>query len=428
VVAVVCSLAAPVNAEAQGQSATEREAMVTRSRRVIVEPFRGTEAKAVRSAIVSALEAEVTLEVVPVRLYEKNKARIDGSPEGYADVGQKLDLLAFVRGKMGGGQGGYILALTVIRGDNGKSLGTIALHGRTIAELKKVIAADLLTEIEPMLERAAKHESEEPVVVAPPPPKPEPEPEPKPEPAPPPKTGTCPFLELDAALGTTQRSFNWVDEQRGPLRGYRLQYAPYGALRGTYRPFAHSGCGLSSGLGVRLGYEHAFGVTSTLGGQELDTTAFAFEAQLELKIPIGPLFVTPRTGFAYRHFQVESGYAPDPRYRLWAAGLDAGMKLGVFLAELGGSARFVLDAGSLQSADWFPHATGFGWQGEARIGVAPVAWFDAFALGEYESYSFDLHTTEPATYPNGVAARSYDRYLRVGVGARFYIPGRVEKK
>ena len=42
--------------------------------------------------------------------------------------------------------------------------------------------------------------------------------------------------------------------------------------------FAHSTCALESGLGVRLGYERAFGVTSVVGGQELDTLAFAFEA------------------------------------------------------------------------------------------------------------------------------------------------------
>jgi cell division septation protein DedD len=447
VVAVVCSFSTPSHAEDRPEkSDASQEAGVTRSRRLIVEPFRGPEAKAVRTAVVSALEAEVTLDVVPVRLYEKNKSTIDGSPEGYAKVSEKLDLLAFVRGKMGGGEGGYILALTVIRGENGKSLGTIAFHGRTVGELKKAIAADLLSEIEPMLARAAKKETDEPVVPPPPPqskpapesppekPAPEspsePEPEPEPESEPTTTSGSCPFLELDAALGITQRAFNWVDEAFGsPLRGYRSSNVPYGALRATYRPFAHAACGFPSRLGMRVGYERAFGIHSTLGGQELDTLAFAFEAQVELEVPLGPFFfVTPRTDFVYRHFQVGGSYTADPRYMLWALGLDGGVRLGPFLAELGWSARFVLDAGSLQAADWFPNATGFGWQGEARLGAAPLPWLDAFALAEYESYSFDLHTTEPGTYPNGIAAGSYDRYLRLGIGARFYIPARAEKK
>jgi hypothetical protein len=439
----LCCLAATVRAEPKGEA---NDAAVTHTRRVIVEPFHGTEAKAVRSAVVSALEAEVTLDVVSVRLYEKHKKEIDGSPEGYATVSEKLDLLAFFRGKMGGGQGGYILALTVIRGENGKSLGTVAFHGRTIAELKKAIASDLLSEVEPMLARAAGKETADTAVVAPPPPKPEPEPEPEPEPKPEPESkpepaekpepepepartdGTCPFLELDLALGATQRAFNWVDEVRGPLRGFDMNYAPYGTLRAAYRPFAHSRCGFMSGFGVRLGYERAFGITSTLGQQALDTLAFAFEGQVELKIPFSVFFVTPRTGFVYRQFQVAGNYTPDPRYKLWALGLDAGMRLGVFLTELGGSARFVLDAGSLQSADWFPEATGFGWQAEARIGAAPLAWLDAYALVEYESYSFDLNPTATGAYPNGVATGSYDRYLRFGLGARFYFPGRTSAK
>jgi len=104
------------------------------------------------------------------------------------------------------------------------------------------------------------------------------------------------------------------------------------------------------------------------------------------------------------------------------------LRLGPFLAELGWAARFVLDAGSLQSADWFPKATGFGWLAEARLGGSPTAWLDAFALGEYESYSFDLHATGSGTYPNGVAKGSYDRHLRLGVGIRFNVPGRPGAK
>jgi hypothetical protein len=174
---------------------------------------------------------------------------------------------------------------------------------------------------------------------------------------------------------------------------------------------------------VRLGYEHTLGINSRVGGQELGTLAFAFESQVEFKYPVGPLSFTPRTGFVYRHFELASNLVPDPHYKLVALGLDGGVRVAWFLLELGWSARFVLDAGSLQTPDWFPNASGFGYQAEGRIGAAPTRWLDAFALVEFESYSFDLDAT--AEGPNGLATGSYDRYLRVGAGLRFNIPARA---
>jgi hypothetical protein len=59
-------------------------------------------------------------------------------------------------------------------------------------------------------------------------------------------------------------------------------------------PWAHSGCELSSGFGIRAGYERTFGVTSALAERELETTAFAYEAQLEFEFPLALFSVTPR--------------------------------------------------------------------------------------------------------------------------------------
>jgi hypothetical protein len=87
----------------------------------------------------------------------------------------------------------------------------------------------------------------------------------------------------------------------------------------------------------------------------------------------------------------------------------------------------VLDAGELQSDDWFSDATGFGFQGEARLGMAPTAWLDVYALGEYESYAFDLHPSSSGG-PHGFASGSYDRYLRLGLGVRFNVPAHAGVK
>ena len=408
-------------------------ASVARSRRVAVDRFKGTgDVKSARAAVVSALEAEVTIDVASIRLLEKHKELNDGSPEGYSTLAEKLDLLVILYGKVGKGEQGFLLALTVVNGKNGKSLGTLAFHGETFDRLLKNVQRDLLSEIEPILDRAgaAEPESEsEPEPAPPPEPKPESEkekeqksvPEPKPEPAP--AKAACPWLEVELGGGVAQRQFNWVGELSGPLRGYRLKHAPFTSARGTYRPLAHRACSKASGLGVRLGYEHTLGIDSAVGGQQLDSLAFAFESQVEFKYPIGPLSFTPRTGFVYRHFELASNLVPDPSYKLVALGLDGGVRVAWFLVELGWSARFVVDAGSLQSPDWFPNARGFGYLAEGRIGAAPTRWLDAFALVEYESYAFDLNARVAG--PAGLATGSYDRYLRVGVGVRFNIPSRT---
>jgi hypothetical protein len=233
---------------------------------------------------------------------------------------------------------------------------------------------------------------------------------------------------MELGGGNAQRAFNYEEEERGALRGYRSMVAPFALARATYRPFAHAACRLPAGFGIRLGFERTFGITSDLAGQELDTEALAFEAQLEQEFRFGPISLTPRSGFVYRYFHVEENFLPDPQYRLIGLGLEGGLRLGPFLAELGWAARFVLDAGALQSANWFPEATGFGWLAEARLGGSPTRWFDAFALGEYESYSFDLNATGADSYPNGVAKGSYDRHLRLGIGVRFNVPSRAGAK
>jgi hypothetical protein len=427
------------------QSSADSGIPATMSRRIAVERFpgKGDEPKELRALVISALEAEVTLSVVSVRLLDKHRDINDGSPEGYAELADRLDLLAIVHGKTGKGKEGVMIALTIVSGIDGKTLGTLAFAARNAAELKAKLDRELVQELQPLLDRVAEPEATPAVTPVPPPPppeEPEPEPTPPPKPEPPPtpkpipkpkpvpkpaaREAPCPWLELELSGGNAQRAFDYEEEERGALRGYRLQYAPYAAARATYRPFAHRACGLASGFGVRLGFERLFGVTSELAGQELDTAAFAYEAALELDVRFGPVSLTPRSGFVHRDFRVEKNFTPDPKYELIALGLEGGLRLGPFLAELGWAARFVLGAGPLQTADWFPQATGFGWLAEARLGGAPTTWLDAFALGEYESYSFDLDATGSGAYPNGVAKSSYDRYLRLGIGVRFNVPGR----
>ncbi|HEX6277506.1 MAG TPA: hypothetical protein VFZ53_30895, partial [Polyangiaceae bacterium] len=363
-VATSCFQSARVYAQAPTDSTGQADA--AKSRRIAVEYFKGSgDVKEVRKAVVSALEAEVTLDVASVRLLDKHKRVNDGSPEGYAALADKLDLLAVLRGKVGKGEEGYMLVLTVINGRDGKALGTLAFQARSLPELRKKLNLELFTALDPFLVRAA---GEEPAALPPPPP-PEPEPEPEPPPSPPPppppppkpeppqKSETkpaasgardaCPWLEVELHGGVAQRSFNFVEEESGALRGYRLKYAPYASGRATYRPLSHRTCGMGSGFGVRLGYERIFGIQSSLADESLDALAYAFRSELEFEFRLDAVSITPHAGFAYRHFELDGNYVPDPRYKMLALGLDAGLRAGIFLFELGVAANVILDAGSL---------------------------------------------------------------------------------
>ncbi|HEX6278074.1 MAG TPA: hypothetical protein VFZ53_33750, partial [Polyangiaceae bacterium] len=191
-------------------------------------------------------------------------------------------------------------------------------------------------------------------------------------------------------------------------------------------PLSHRTCGIGSGFGVRLGYERIFGIQSRLADESLDALAYAFQSELEFEFRFDAVSITPHAGFACRHFELDGNYVPDPSYKMLTLGLDAGLRAGIFLFELGVAAHVMLDAGSLQSSDWFPNATGFGWQGEGRLGVAPLPWLDIFGLAEYEPYAFDLHPEKSGK--KGVAQGSYDRYLRFGLGVRFDVPARRTAK
>jgi hypothetical protein len=459
VVVLACLVASPLAAQTSSATTDDAGAVseTTHSRRVAVDRFTGTgDVKAVRETVIAVLEAEVTVDVAPRRLLELNKSVNDGTPQGYTKLADRLDLLALVHGKVGrGDSASYLLALTVISGRDGRSLGIITFKGRNLAELRSTLESDLWDELSPLLERAA---GRTPVpVVAPvaqpepepqpepqPPPepqsesKPPPEPEPEPQPEPPPESRpepeprshskTCPFLELEAEGGFTNRNFNYTEEESGALRGYRLSGAAYAAAGAAFRPWALSACKFGSGFGVRLRFERLIGAQSTLAKQELHTTGFAYRAEVDFKIPVSLFTFTPHGGFLYREFLLGGNFAPDPQYKVVPLGLDVGFRAAWFFVEAGGAWHFVLDAGSLQGENWFPHAKGQGYQFEGRLGGAITKWLDLFLLAEWESYRFDLEAAPPGAYPNGIAQGSYDKYLRLGGGTRFFLPEHRRRK
>jgi hypothetical protein len=231
----------------------------------------------------------------------------------------------------------------------------------------------------------------------------------------------CAALELELGGGVFLRRFNYTDEQRGALRAYNLQRAPVGLGELTFYPFALDSCGAASAIGVRVGYEYMRPLTSHLEDRPLPTTASAYHGELVLRIRLGALTLKPSAGYFGRSYTVDGDVVPSVAYRSVGGGLEAGLKLGVLLIELGAGGRWVLDAGQLQSASWFPQATGLAATGRARLGLALGPRIDLLATVDAEYYSFRFNIVAGGAYPNGVASGAYDIYLHGLLALRFHL-------
>jgi hypothetical protein len=423
------------------------------ARRIVVDHFQGEGSKRVRSEVTRVLDEERSIDLVSVALLDAHRTHdvsVDGSAEGYAEVATKLNVVALIRGRVAKTGGHQVLSLMILNGQDGRRLGRLEFKADTLKELREQVDAKLWREIEPVLAQAgskvaereaagepageteeddrdaeAKIERNPYLQAAKPEPREAAEPTRPPPERPARRARECPWLLLMPSGGALTREFSYENERSGALRGYTLDRSPIAALEITAYPGALTSCGLASGIGIRIGYEQLFGASSRVANQELDTSGSAARAELVFRLPIGPVGIEPGAGYYYRRFVVERGYVPDVIYQAVGGGLNLDLRLGLFVAEARGTARFVLDSGQLQSDDWFPGASGLGFDASGLVGVAPLRWLDVFVSASVERYAFDLNQTEPAdrTLPpsrvGGVADRAHDHFTSFSLGVRF---------
>src|SRR6185369_8686004 len=106
--------------------------------------------------------------------------------------------------------------------------------------------------------------------------------------------------------------------------------------------------------------------SSTLAGRRLPTAASAYQAMLVARLPVGPVTLRPSAGVVWRRYSVGGDVVPDVSYMLAGAGLEAALKVRFVVVELGGAVRWVLAAGELTSAAWFPASTAIDYAAAAR--------------------------------------------------------------
>lgn len=450
----LCFCSGVANAESNGkadpQGVVAPRKFNSAESRIVVDHFSGTRGELARAGVISALEAEDTLDLLSVRVLDAERGALDGSPAGYANVARRFDLGAILRGKVKSGDDGARITLTVVSGRDGKAIGKLSFEAASLPALRATLRNQLWSELQPLLaaatgrepnatdsdsEKDAPRAAERPIPDAVPTPeapavaptapaserkpdlepKSEPDPDLKPElelrpsPGPSESTARCARLEFELGGGAQGRLFNYVHEQRGALRAYRGNPGPMARADAVGYPLASASCRVRAGLAV--GYERLLKVESELASAQLASNGFGAHAELVLRLALGPLSVEPGLGYAGRHFEIKGGFIPKADYQAFTSRLRLDLEVGRFLLEGSVGGHFLLGTGQLRSASWFPGAAGRGYDADARVGVRFAGPLYLLVGAHYELYSFDLNPQVDGDYPNGVALGARDQYF-----------------
>src|SRR5688572_29906796 len=108
-------------------------------RRVVVDRFEGRGGSIPRAGLIQALEAEDSVKLLSVRLLEQHKDLMDGSADGYRNLGERLDVVAILSGAVKAVEGGFRAAITVRDGKSGRPLARLSFKAATLAELRDAL-------------------------------------------------------------------------------------------------------------------------------------------------------------------------------------------------------------------------------------------------------------------------------------------------
>ncbi len=421
--------------------------------------FHGPDAAVIRSAVIDALAEDSTLDVVSIGLIEAQVDQATDWPKTDAELGQRLNLSAIVRGRIARAGKGRRITLTVIDAGPGTVQGKISLRARSVLALHGKVRTEGRKHLGPLIrsttpsrappdkdrdedkdkdkDKETNADPESPPARSPPnttaapliaqasqnrvpSPSLAPSRDKRSSPAP---RGRCDMIDFEAGGGVMLRRFDYRDEQRGALRGYALNGAPASHIEGTFYPIVEKVCRSGVAIGLGGAYDLMAPQTSHVADRPLETSAFALQAELVVRVSLGSWTLKPSAGFYARRFVVKEDVIPSVDYRAVGGAFDTTLRVDIFFVELGIGARRIVAAGELKSADWFPDAAGMGYAARARLGVAVTTWLD-FGIGAQAEYvSLRLNTTDSGTYPNGVAASVYDAYFLGLAGLRAHLPG-----
>lgn len=412
------------------------------TRRVVVGELSGRGAARIRNQLVRAVVGMDGVEVVPQDEMDDAATRLGVSvadAAGFQAIAAELDLAALVEGEVTRRGRRWTANVLVRDGVSGGAIGEAEFLGRSAGSLATAVRRGS-EELEPLIAQTSAPAPEEPEVT---------EVEDGGQVA---SSGSSPGTrapgsraapaymtrssdEFPTAIELTilgkifSRDFTYNDDIHERLRAYNLDAGPAIAFQMRWYPGAHFTSGFASMIGLDLSYERAFGIDSVRGLRDGDsykypTNAQAFFFGLRGRYLLGDQEFSAVVGYGGHSFTVEPGEAvpgrsnipeiPRARYRFLRLGLEAR------LAPVGGlrvTARAaylpILDAGGVESAEWFPRADISGAEVEGLIGYELDVGLEIWVGVELRRYWYDMH---PEPLDPWIAGGAVDQYVGYELG------------
>ena len=407
--------------------------------RLVVRPFKGTQAAKVRVAAVRGL-LEEKVELYPNKQFV-GKARSLGaslqSDGGHVAPATALAVSGLIEGDVLREDGIWSAYVRLV---DGRSPTVISQHyydASTLNALMKSVERNIGPDFRKDIEKlGVKAPAAVAVVPAAPVPEapvekaPEPE-EPEARKARPSDRPAAVDIELDFRM--TRRNFSYrdtlPDDPRGDLRDYQLGFGPGVALKFQYFPGAHFTAGVGAQFGIDFEWDRLFDFNSTRAdGASFPTESQQFLVGVRWRYPIKrwePFMVldwgvhTFRFGVSGPPVPGEDNTAgiPGVKYEFVRIGPGFRVVIGkkeIIVLAMNIAFRGVYSVGGIGTELWFPQAKANGMDTGLVLGFALPLGFEIRLGLDYRRYGFSLNPQPPdATW---VAGGAVDQYLGFSVG------------
>lgn len=231
-------------------------------------------------------------------------------------------------------------------------------------------------------------------------------------------------VELRAGFSWVSRRFFYTDNFKDRLRTYDMGLAPAPFADAEWYPGGDAIGSPSAHLGLVGHFEKSMGWTSKrASGERFDTSGHEWQLGVRGRMPVLPHQIGASLTYGNQAFEVDddprSPLVPDVSYKFLRLGFDARARFDEF--SLGGhlAYRFILDAGAVESDEWFPRTSVGGLDLGAFVGYGLADEFDILAGVDYRRY---FYTLNPEPGDRRVAGGALDQFVSLWLGLGYRIP------
>jgi hypothetical protein len=243
---------------------------------------------------------------------------------------------------------------------------------------------------------------------------------------------------LEAGVGGRGFSRNLLYHQdiAAALRQYQLNTGPAAVADIVFYPLAIAGGGPAANIGVEVGIEQAFGITSRVGmstafpqGATFPTVIHDYYAGARYRLPLGEHELAFLAGGGEHAYAFRSNGSadrtlldlPDTIYRYARAGLEARFALPYGVSILaGGGYRYILNGGGQIKDTFFPHLTVQGVDANLGVAYKVTPMIEARLVGDLRRYFYDMHSVMSDRL---LAGGAVDQYISVTGMLAFMLGG-----